>query len=263
MQINTVWIAPLAQHIRQPENMIRQRLLREPCFNIAAAGAIMRIYLNEENGDLMRAIGDYHSHRPVRNQLYRLKVLEAAERLLRSGSRVPFRGEILQHSLRDRTKKYSYSLDIKEILVAGELAVVRLAWRLRGVPDGSPDHRSERRAVRRPDDDVGRWRRSGPVAICRLRPQHRDAAPRDHVGPLGSARPRQSSAIYPRRQGRPARAANHRCVGPRCWSARCATTAKAGSSQRCATRTSMAGKSTRPSGRSDERFRNDSGTKRL
>jgi len=67
-------------------------LLREPCFNIAAAGAILRIYLNEENGDLMRAIGDYHSHRPVRNQSYQLKVREAAERQLRSGSRVPFRG---------------------------------------------------------------------------------------------------------------------------------------------------------------------------
>jgi uncharacterized protein (TIGR02246 family) len=41
--------------------------------------------------------------------------------------------EMLQRSLRDRTKKYSYSLDIKEILVAGELAVVRLVWRLRVV----------------------------------------------------------------------------------------------------------------------------------
>jgi len=36
----------------------------------------------------------------------------------------------LRDSLGDETKKYSYSLDIREILVAGDLAVVRLAWTL-------------------------------------------------------------------------------------------------------------------------------------
>ena len=36
----------------------------------------------------------------------------------------------LRESLRDTTKKYSYSLDIREILVAGDLAVVRLVWTL-------------------------------------------------------------------------------------------------------------------------------------
>jgi len=86
MQINTLWITPLAQHTRQPESTIRQRLLHEPCFNIAAAGAIVRIYLNEAKGNLMQAIGSYHSHQPMRNYSYRLKVLEAAERLSR-GSR--------------------------------------------------------------------------------------------------------------------------------------------------------------------------------
>jgi ketosteroid isomerase-like protein len=38
---------------------------------------------------------------------------------------------LLHHSLGDRTKEYSYSLEIKEILVSGELAVVRLVWRLK------------------------------------------------------------------------------------------------------------------------------------
>ena len=80
MQINSSWIAALSRHTRQPASAIRHRLLHEPCFNIAVAGAIMRIYLNEENGDLMRAIGDYHSHKPVRNQAYQLKVLAAAQR---------------------------------------------------------------------------------------------------------------------------------------------------------------------------------------
>lgn len=73
MQINTLWIAPLAQHTRQPESTIRRRLLNEPCFNIAAAGAIVRIYLNEAKGDLMQAIGNYHLQTPVRNHSYRLK----------------------------------------------------------------------------------------------------------------------------------------------------------------------------------------------
>jgi uncharacterized protein (TIGR02246 family) len=37
---------------------------------------------------------------------------------------------LLHRSLADRSKRYSYALEIKEILVAGELAVVRLVWRL-------------------------------------------------------------------------------------------------------------------------------------
>jgi hypothetical protein len=81
MQINTLWVAPLAQRTRQSQSAIRQRLVGEPCFNIAAAGAIMRIYMNETNGDLQRAIGNYHSHTPVRHNSYRLKVLEAPGRL--------------------------------------------------------------------------------------------------------------------------------------------------------------------------------------
>lgn len=83
MQINTLWVAPLARHTRQPESTILRRLLHEPCFNIAAAGAIVRIYLNEAKGDLQRAIGNYHSHTPMRHNSYRLKVLEAAGRLSR------------------------------------------------------------------------------------------------------------------------------------------------------------------------------------
>jgi uncharacterized protein (TIGR02246 family) len=38
--------------------------------------------------------------------------------------------ERLQHSLGDASKSYSYALDIREILVSGDLAVVRLVWTL-------------------------------------------------------------------------------------------------------------------------------------
>jgi ketosteroid isomerase-like protein len=35
---------------------------------------------------------------------------------------------LLRRSLDDRTKTFAYSLDIKEIIVSGDLAVVRLVW---------------------------------------------------------------------------------------------------------------------------------------
>jgi len=44
---------------------------------------------------------------------------------------------LLQRSLSDRTKTYSYSLQIKEIIVSGDLAVVRLVWTLKVSPIGS------------------------------------------------------------------------------------------------------------------------------
>ena len=37
---------------------------------------------------------------------------------------------LLSNSLRDREKSYHYSLDLKEILVSGDLGAVRLAWSL-------------------------------------------------------------------------------------------------------------------------------------
>jgi uncharacterized protein (TIGR02246 family) len=38
--------------------------------------------------------------------------------------------DLLKRSLRDRSKSYTYSLAIKEILVEGDLGVVRLTWTL-------------------------------------------------------------------------------------------------------------------------------------
>jgi hypothetical protein len=81
MQINTRWIAPLARNTGLPVSIVRHRLLQEPCFNIATAGAIMRIYLQEEAGNLLRAVGDYHSHTPLLNRSYQAAVLRAAGRL--------------------------------------------------------------------------------------------------------------------------------------------------------------------------------------
>ena len=38
--------------------------------------------------------------------------------------------DLLQRSLADQTRKFTYSLDLKEILVSGDLAAVRLTWTL-------------------------------------------------------------------------------------------------------------------------------------
>jgi uncharacterized protein (TIGR02246 family) len=37
---------------------------------------------------------------------------------------------LLRKSLADRTKQFAYSLDIREIIVSGDLAIVRLIWTL-------------------------------------------------------------------------------------------------------------------------------------
>ena len=64
-----------------PPDAVRQRLISDPCFNIAAAAAIMRLSLNEAGGDLLRAVGYYHSHTPERASSYQTKVLYAATRM--------------------------------------------------------------------------------------------------------------------------------------------------------------------------------------
>ena len=81
MQINTRWIGPLAAFTREPDSVVRARLINAPCYNIAAAGAILRTYLAEDRGDLMQAIGDYHSHTRQLNLSYQAEVVRAADAL--------------------------------------------------------------------------------------------------------------------------------------------------------------------------------------
>ena len=81
MQINTRWLQPLSRYTHAPAGVVFRRLRDESCYNIAAAGAILRTYLDETRGDLLRAVGDYHSHTPQLNLAYRLQVLRAANQL--------------------------------------------------------------------------------------------------------------------------------------------------------------------------------------
>jgi len=81
MQVNTRWVQPLAGQTGMAPPIVQQRLLDDPCYNIAVAGAIMRIYLDEAGGDLLRAIGYYHSHRVPLADAYQLRVVASAARL--------------------------------------------------------------------------------------------------------------------------------------------------------------------------------------
>jgi hypothetical protein len=78
MQVNTIWIQPLARYAHMAPVVVLDRLQNDSCFNIAAAAAIMRYYLREAHGNLMVAIGYYHSHTPGLSTVYQQKVLTAA-----------------------------------------------------------------------------------------------------------------------------------------------------------------------------------------
>ena len=81
MQVNTIWLPALSAYTGLPQSVVRDKLIGNACFNIAAAGAIMRTYLDETRGDLMQAVGNYHSHTPALNQQYQVRVMDAARRL--------------------------------------------------------------------------------------------------------------------------------------------------------------------------------------
>ncbi|HTI00734.1 MAG TPA: lytic transglycosylase domain-containing protein [Acidisoma sp.] len=81
MQVNTRWVTPLARSTGLPPQTVVTRLIFNPCFNIAAAASILRTYVDEEHGDMWRAIGDYHSHTPWLSTPYKLKVMQEAMKL--------------------------------------------------------------------------------------------------------------------------------------------------------------------------------------
>ena len=87
MQVNAIWLPTLQRYTGLSEATIRERLIHRPCFNIAAAGLIMRTYLDETRGDLMQAVGNYHSHTPVYHNSYRVRVIGAARVLFQNPAR--------------------------------------------------------------------------------------------------------------------------------------------------------------------------------
>lgn len=78
MQINTRWIQPIAGFLHWQPGQVAARLTNDSCFNIAASGLILRTYLNEAHGDLMLAVGYYHSHTLPLSLVYRARVVAKA-----------------------------------------------------------------------------------------------------------------------------------------------------------------------------------------
>ena len=69
---------------------------------------------------------------------------------------------LLQRSLADPTRTFSYALDIKEIIVSGDMAVVRLVWTLKVASAGGKTEES-----REPGLDVFRKQPDGSWRIAR------------------------------------------------------------------------------------------------
>lgn len=81
MQVNSLWVPALATRSGFSEVQTREKLITDPCFNIAAAALILRTYLAETHGALLPAIGDYHSHRSALNGAYTTLAEDRAHRL--------------------------------------------------------------------------------------------------------------------------------------------------------------------------------------
>ncbi|QDH17990.1 lytic transglycosylase [Swingsia samuiensis] len=78
MQINSRWILPISAQLHAYPAQIATQLALNPCFNIETAAMILRMALKREHGNLLKAIGDYHSQTPILNILYQRKVIAAA-----------------------------------------------------------------------------------------------------------------------------------------------------------------------------------------
>jgi hypothetical protein len=81
MQVNSRWIPYLARSWDMTPRVVAERLIGDPCFNIVAAGAIMRLYLDESRNNVVQAVGYYHSHTPELASDYQIRVIRASFRL--------------------------------------------------------------------------------------------------------------------------------------------------------------------------------------
>jgi uncharacterized protein (TIGR02246 family) len=68
----------------------------------------------------------------------------------------------MQQALSDPARTYHYDLEIKEILVSGDLAVVRLVWTLNTIPQNGPAQ-----TTREPGMDIFRRQPDGSWKISR------------------------------------------------------------------------------------------------
>lgn len=78
MQVNSVWLPVLATRSRLSPDIVAKRLTDDACFNIAAAAVIMRTDIDRANGNIMQAVGDYHSASPSLGDAYRQRAIATA-----------------------------------------------------------------------------------------------------------------------------------------------------------------------------------------
>jgi hypothetical protein len=81
MQVNTIWVRRLAAVTGATPAVVETHLVYDPCFNIQSAAAILRVYLREAQGNLLIAVGLYHSHAPGLRDAYLSQVLRSARTL--------------------------------------------------------------------------------------------------------------------------------------------------------------------------------------
>ena len=89
MQVNTLWLPLISRHTGMSREALRDKLINDACFNIAVGGAILKFYLHETRGDLLAAVGNYHSHTPLRHRAYQTRVVGAALKMFGPGTPNP------------------------------------------------------------------------------------------------------------------------------------------------------------------------------
>jgi urea transporter len=85
MQVNTQWVPAIAKATRAQPGLIQAKLVQDGCFSVKVAAAILDVYRVEAHGNMLEAVGFYHSHTPELKTAYQKKVLAAALRLRKGG----------------------------------------------------------------------------------------------------------------------------------------------------------------------------------
>ena len=85
MQVNTQWVPAIARATRANPEVVRTKLIQDGCYNVKVAAAILDVYKVEAHGNMLEAVGFYHSHTPALKAAYQTKVLAAASNLRKRG----------------------------------------------------------------------------------------------------------------------------------------------------------------------------------
>lgn len=87
MQINSIWLSSLAAYVawrggpHVTPAQVRVLLIKDACFNIAMAAAILQTQWVLSNRNWVAAVGNYHSHTPDLHNAYVAQVIASAVRL--------------------------------------------------------------------------------------------------------------------------------------------------------------------------------------